>query len=290
MSLIAQYVDHDRPAMSLESMIEHIAVESGVIANMLETFKKVVPSFMLQLRDTNSHLAETAKTNDEINIKLNGKERKTLERAKHLNFITFGERIISAPENFKGDFIQYAILLNNIATVAYQTQNTILSEYNHILSSFITNKEEKISLKDHTVFFNRIKQEREAFAKELGQFLNPKVGTTKVKFREVLGRMADLEPLLKETAKLTSQHSRAKLQDINNSVNQSVDLLNIIVSGVQDGSITNVSPNATMNISRGAYEVAKYVEFVGVIYFDITVFLNCVVGMMDSIMLGHVDP
>ena len=45
-----------------------------------------------------------------------------------------------------------------------------------------------------------------------------------------------------------------------------------------------------MNISRGAYEVAKYVEFVGVIYFDITVFLNCVVGMMDSIMLDHVDP
>lgn len=289
MSLIAQYVDHDRPAMSLESMIEHIAVESGVIANMLETFKKVVPSFLYQLRDTNKHISELSNTTDDLGIKLNSKERKAIERARHLDFVTFGERIISAPENFKGDFIQYAVLLNHVATLAYQSQNTILAEYNHILSSFITNKEEKISLKDHTLFFNRVKQEREGLTEKLKDFLNPKVGTSKVKFREVLGRMGDLEPLLKETAKLSSQHSRAKLQDINNSVNQCVDLLNIIVSGVEDGTITNVSPNATMNISRGAYEVAKYVEFVGVIYFDITVFLNCVVGMLDSVMLGHTE-
>lgn len=289
MSLIAQYVDHDRPSMSLESMIEHIAVESGVIANMLETFKKVVPSFLYQLRDTNKHISELSNTTDDLGVKLNSKERKAIERARHLDFVTFGERIISAPENFKGDFIQYAVLLNHIATLAYQSQNTILAEYNHILSSFITNKEEKISLKDHTLFFNRVKQEREGLAEKLKDFLNPKVGTSKVKFREVLGRMGDLEPLLKETAKLSSQHSRAKLQDINNSVNQCVDLLNIIVTGVQDGSISNVSPNATMNISRGAYEVAKYVEFVGVIYFDITVFLNCVVGMLDSVMLGHAE-
>lgn len=280
---LAQFVKQDS-CVSLESHLEHIALEGEFLVNMLETFKTTIPSFLTKLKDANTHLAETSKAQDNLDIELSKKEKKALEYSKHLDFVGFGDRLISVPENFKGDFIKYAILLNNIATVAYQTQNTVLAEYNQILSAFITNKEDKISLKDHTSFFNRIKAERESYNEKLGDFLNKKSGVSKMRFRDVLSRMSDLEPLVRQANYLSSQHSRAKLQDINSSVNHCVDLLNLVVTGVQDGTITNISPNATMNISRGAYEVAKYVEFVGIIYFDITVFLNSVNSMLDAVI------
>lgn len=280
---LAQFMNQDS-CVSLESHLERISLESEFLVNMLETFKTVIPSFVSKLRDANTHLADTSKAQDTLDIELSKKEKKALEYSKHLDFVGFGDRLISVPENFKGDYIKYAMLLNNVATVAYQTQNTILAEYNQILSAFITNKEDKISLKDHTTFFNRIKAEREAYGEKLGVFLNKKTGVSKMRFRDVISRMADLEPLIHQASQLGSQHSRAKLQDINHSVDHCVDLLDLVVTGVQDGTIKNISPNATMNISRGAYEVAKYVEFVGLVYFDITVFLNSVNSMLDSII------
>lgn len=280
---LAQFMNQDS-CVSLESHLERISLESEFLVNMLETFKTAIPSFVSKLRDANAHLFETAKAQDTLDIELSKKEKKALEYSKHLDFVGFGDRLISVPENFQGDYIKYAALLNTIATIAYQTQNTILAEYNQILSAFITNKEDKISLKDHTAFFNRIKAERESYAEKLGDFLNKKSGVSKMRFRDVISRMADLETLIHHASRLGSQHSRAKLHDINSSVNHSVDLLDLVVNGVQDGTIKNISPNATMNISRGAYEVAKYVEFVGLIYFDITVFLNSVNSMLDSIL------
>lgn len=280
---LAQFMNQDS-CVSLESHLERISLESEFLVNMLETFKTAIPSFVSKLRDANAHLFETAKAQDTLDIELSKKEKKALEYSKHLDFVGFGDRLISVPENFKGDYIKYAALLNTIATIAYQTQNTILAEYNQILSAFITNKEDKISLKDHTAFFNRIKAERESYTEKLGDFLNKKSGVSKMRFRDVISRMADLETLIHHASRLGSQHSRAKLHDINSSVNHSVDLLDLVVNGVQDGTIKNISPNATMNISRGAYEVAKYVEFVGLIYFDITVFLNSVNSMLDSIL------
>ena len=280
---LAQFVQTQEPTVSLESMLEVIALESGVMANMLETFKKVVPSFLLKLKETNQFLSNNLEEQDKLRLSLSGKEKSAISRAKHLDYLTFGDRVISIPENFKGDFIKYAVQLNAVATAAYQTQSLVLLEYNQILSSFLTNKEDKISLKDHTTFFNRIKAEREGYAHKLAAFRNEKTGVTKTRFRSVISRMADVEALVNETSKLTSQHSKAKLHDIHRTVNESVDLLNMIIEGIQDGTISNISPNATMNISQGAYEVAKYVEFVGVVYFDITVFLNCVENMIDAL-------
>lgn len=281
---LAQFMNNSSNGVSLETHLEQIALESNYLVNMLETFKTAIPSFTNKIRDVVSHLSGIANTQDNLNQGLTNKEHKALKIAKDLSFVGFGERIISIPENFKGSFIDYAKLLNLTATEAYQVQNTILAEYNVILSSFITNKEDRLALKDHTTFFNKIKDQREESGKKLGKFLNNKTGISKAKFRDVISRMAELEELIKVTSDLSSQHSRAKLQDIQSSVNHCVDLLDMIITGVKDGTITHISPNATMNISRGAYEIAKYVELVGIIYFDITVFLNCVDSMLEVIV------
>lgn len=271
-------------ALSLESQLERIAIENDVLANLLETFKTVIPNFVSQLRNTNAHFVETNKEQSDVDVKLSTKEKDVIEAARHIDYLNFGERPISIPEGFKGNLLKYAELLEKITAEAYQAQNTILAEYNGILSSFITNKEDKISLKDHTSFFERIKNRREELSKELSSFANSTTGVSKAKFKSVVGRMAEIEPLFKQAARLTGNHSAAKLNEIHSAVNHSVDLLDIVIKGVTDGKITHISGNATQNIAKGAYEVAKYVEFVGIIYFDVTVFLNTLNGVADAIL------
>lgn len=274
----------DGPMLSLESQLDCIALESGITANLLETFKRVLPNFAQRLKDVNAHLFDSSKSQDEIVIKLSRKQKAVLEMVPHVDFLNFGERLVSVPENFKGNVLQYALTLNGIVSEVYQLHNTILAEYNGILSSFITNKDDKFSLKDHSAFFARIKKERDGFTKRLMEFTNPKAGVSKAKFKSIMYRMSDMDPLVREVAKLTQQHSRTKLTEIQNAVNHSTDLLDIVITGVQDGTITHISPNATLNISKGAYEVAKYVELVGVVYFDVTVLLNTVDNMMTAVL------
>ncbi len=270
--------------LSLESQLERISLESDVLANLIETFKTTIPNFLGQLKSVSAHFAETGREQAKINIDLSKKERQVIEAASHIDYLNFGERLISVPEGFKGDLLKYSVLLNKIVTEAYQAQNTILSEYNTILSSFISNKEDKISLKDHTAFFERIQKRRAELTKELSNFSNSTTGVSKAKFKSVVSRMGDVQALYEEANKLSKLHSAAKLNEIQNAVNHSVDLLDIIIKGVLDGKTTNVSPNATQNIAKGAYEVAKYVEFVGVVYFDVTVFLNTLDGLSDAIL------
>lgn len=284
MKIFGNECSEGQVAISLESQLQRIAVESEVLVNLIETFKTTIPNFVNNLKDVNLHFLDSLKEQTKSDISLSKKEKKVIEIASHIDFLNFGERLVSVPEGFKGNLLSYAQLLNKTATEAYQVQNTVLNEYSAILSSFITNKEDKISLKDHTEFFSRIKSKRLELSNQLSHFTGPVTGVSKSKLKNVLSRISDIEPLLKEASKLSNQHSRARLTDIHASVSSCVDLLDIIIKNVSEGKIDNVSPNATKNISAGAFEVAKYVEFVGIIYFDIMVFLNSLDSIMDTIL------
>jgi hypothetical protein len=62
-----------------------------------------------------------------------------------------------------------------------------------------------------------------------------------------------------------------------------VDLLDLIIGGVQSGNISNVSPEAAINISNGAFEIARYVRFISQVYFTVEVFLNIVDQLTETL-------
>lgn len=270
--------------LSLESQLKMLSLESNFTANFADLFRETIPSFLTNLIHIKQNITATEHAQAEVVYKLNKKERQAIEIAKHLSFLTFGDRIVFVPESFAGNLLNYTKVLKAIVSEAYKVQLETMAEYNTILSSFLTNRDDKISLKDHTAFFTKIKDERERFTKELSVFRASQVGGSKAQIKNIMDRMGDLEFIIKEAKDLASSHEQARLNQLKESVSQSIDLLNLIIDNVKTGKIQNVSANATMNIAQGAYEVAKYVEFISIVYFDISVLLNCIDKLLDVIV------
>lgn len=271
-------------SLSMETHLERIALEGELVANVINTFRTAVPTFIQSLMDSKQQFMKSFQDNRNIVTDLTKKEKNAIDAARHLDFLNYGDRLISVPESFEGNLLDYAKSLRQVADIVYKVQNTVITDYKTILSSFITNKEDKLSLKDHTDFFKRIQLQREQLQKELKQFAASKTGESKAKLNTVMRRFAELEPLVKEVSLLTNAHEMTKLNHIADSVNECVDLLTIITDGMQRSTINNVSSNAALNISQGAYEVAKYVEFVSIVYFDVTVLLNCVDKLVNTLI------
>lgn len=109
--------------------------------------------------DTKTYLHKT-KINGDIKL-INSLNKDLHTKIKLVNYVENRELLISVPEGFQGNFTEYSKLLNELTSKIYPEANKLLTEYKFIISGFLTNKDEKISLKDYTTFFNQVKRQRE---------------------------------------------------------------------------------------------------------------------------------
>jgi hypothetical protein len=269
--------------VSMESNLERVVLESDVLANMLTSFNRVIPSFRESIINYSNLIVGLV---EDKNIDLNDLDKDSKEAvlsSRSLSYINFGDILITVPENFHGSMLDYIKTLSDVTTEVYTLNESILSEYNAILSSFITNKDDKISLKDHTDFFKKVKAKRLFILEKLGRFTKDS-GVSKVKLKSVISRMSDIEPIIRESINIGKLHNKAVITNVRDSVAKSTDLLDIIIKQTKNGDITNMSPAATLNISMGAYEVAKMVELLGVIYYDVNVLLKVVKELVNTLI------
>lgn len=254
--------------LSLESQMARLNLEAFSLGNVISSFKATLPTLTDTLKTQFTSLVNHDDVSDQVkDAKLHfGRLKVKLPYASYLNY---SKTLISVPEGFKGDLLAYAQALNKMGPEIYQEANKTLGEYNFVLSSFITNKENKISLKDHTDLFVRVKQRRERLTEELNHFFKAESNLSKQYLGDAVGRFADLETLVSSVDKLRMEHQSANVRDISEAVKKSIDLLQVIVEDTEKNGIAQVSGNAAMNISQGAYELGKYVEFVSIYRFRI---------------------
>lgn len=268
--------------VSLESQMGRLALESGVLSNVIETFKHTVPALAQHLfegykgltigEDLQPHTQQVKLEFGKLKVKL-----------AHANFVNAADVLISVPEGFKGDLLAYSQSLGAISGDIFREANQILGEYNFALSAFITNKDHQISLKDHTAVFLRVKAARETFAAEIGKYFDPDSNLSKLKLKQVVNRFGDLDDLVKGVDKLNVQRKSQNVKDISMAVKKSLDMLDLILKSAQEKGMTNISPNAAMNISTGAYEIGKYVEFIAVYRFRVEQLVSTIEKLMTQI-------
>jgi hypothetical protein len=269
--------------LSLELQLERLALEANFLPNVIASFKKTVNSLFAALKDSESAIKGLLDKKEVClaDIKIYGESIKITDKIIYTNY---GERLISKPENFQGHFLDYAEVLNTVASDLYKLRSEIMPQYIGILSSFLTNKDDKISLKDYNHVYARVANERTNVTNKLKQFFPKDNGLTKVEFKKVIARLADLKPLYSQTTTLAKLQNKSNLTIIQNDVTQCTELLNMLIDEVNNGTITNISSNAALNIADGAYEIAKFVELIGIVYFDTMVFVNIVNRLAEEMV------
>lgn len=255
-------LDFDVPKISLERQLEQLAIESNVLANVIDTFRNIVPDLKTKIFEIKDRLTSSTTASDKDVKHCEELFRHLSPKIKYANYVNYSKTLVAVPESFKGNLLQYILLLNKHAPEVYSEANKLLGEYNFVLSTFISNKETKISIKDNTDIFHKAKTTRERISVEISAFFPTNNPQSRNYLGHVIERFYDLEKILEETKKLNNTHSKQNIKNIAELVNNSCDSLDIIIRNLQTDGVGNVSGNSAKNISEGAYEVAKYVEFV----------------------------
>ena len=275
MKLMNDVVD----AVSMEEIKEVVALESFVSANMLDTLKSYVPHLVTNIKDSMVSISSLFSGSRDTLSYIKGDTKHIVAAVSHVGFMNVSDIVVSTPEGFIGNYLQYAKTLVKVTDATKSSVNELFSEYNTILTAFATNKDDKISLQDHTQFFKKIESQRENHNKAISVFFSKNKSTSKAKLLSVVSRTTELEELYGVVANLVKLQESLSMTDIQNNVTKTIGVLDVITQQLQSGSVSKASGIAAKNICAGAYELAKYVEFIAVLYFDTTVFINIVQSM-----------
>ena len=255
-------------SVSIENRLEVLSLEAINVANVIEVFKNILPDLNVKITETLDKLS-FYKDNNSPEIKEILSNYKELEKKlKLINYVDKRDLLISIPEGFKGNLNKYLDLITEISNNVYPEANKLLNNYKLILSGFLTNKDQKISLTDHTNFFNSIRVKRESNISKLS-FYQTNNNSSKAKLKDSIEKINDIDLLVKKTEIINKVRNNNSLQELVGTVQEISKLLDTVIERVSVGDIANVSGASAKNLSEGAYEVAKYIEFVSLFNFRV---------------------
>jgi hypothetical protein len=255
--------------VSVEQQLDRIAFESNFTSNLIELFKTTLPSVVQKIHEavSSSFIAKEPDAAVNFGRQLKGDYKSLSKKLETSNFINFKDMLVQVPEGFKGNFTEYLDFQDKVFNQVIANGNELLSEYSVILAAFITNKENKLSLKDHTGFYKKIQAQRVELAKGFDKFFNVNSDSPLQRLNQIIGRFEDVEDIVDKTVKLETNTKQSNLNEIQSSVKKISGYLDILIKQVQDDSVSNVSGSAARNIAEGAFEVAKFVEFISLFHF-----------------------
>ena len=279
----------DKTSLAVEQQLEHLALEAGFLSNLSQGLRKIIPSLLEKLQGSVTMLAGVVAEDSAAtigNTQLTAKQKETLAKLKALDFLVFAETPVQVPENFKGNLHSYLVTLNNLSPKVYSGVNALLGEYNVILSTFINNKEIQTSLKTHQALFRGVQGAREQREKMIHHYFPKTTGVSRLPLKQVLSKAGEVEHTFKESNKLRGDSSKRNLTQLNDMVQQATDMLKVVLKQIEDNPNNKIGPEATMDISRGAYEIAKEIEHVAGFHYQVMVAIKSS-DNLTTVVLGE---
>ena len=272
--------------ISLESQMQLLALESGLVNNLIDRVKDIIPALMSKIAAVNDSIFGYSDKEKGIKLEL-AMSKHLSEQLKTSKFTNYNSVLISTPEGFHGSFLLAIKLFNDIHDDIVKDSKEALQEYNTLLASFITNKEDKKSLQDHTAFYKALSKKRTIALTSIGQHFTAKNSRTTARLGEVINRFADIPELVEHINKLARSHRKFDLEGLSKEIKNCTKSLQNIIDGISTGSISGISGQASNNLATGAYEIGLYIELVSVYRYRTEQLISSVDGLlsvMDEIL------
>lgn len=265
-------LSHTEYNYTLEHQMEQLALESEVLANVINTFRNAVPNLLGMLKEKVNFINEEKDVPEHLlNISKNYKELS--KKLPQVPYASVNQTLVSVPENFYGSFLDYSEFLNKHASELYSSANEILSEYHSSLAIFLSNQNSNIGLSDYTNIYRNVKKNREDLTSKFKVYFPKDTGLSKQKLSTVIDRFADLDKLVHEITSLEKNQQKQSLATFKTSVDQCVELLQLVVKRTEEKSLDKISGPTAKNIAEGAFELGKFVELVALFRFRVQQFM-----------------
>lgn len=258
---------------ALESQMELLALESEALANVIETFRSIVPNLLNNLKEKIAGFSNDEDLPKHI-AQLNSEYKDLNKKLPQISYASVNQMLVSVPENFLGNFLDYAEFLNKNASELYSNANNVLTDYHSTLAVFLSNSSSQTSLQDYSNIYRTVKKTREELIDKFKVYFPKDTGLSKQRLATVLHRFADLDKLIKEVINLEKVQNKQSLTTFKTSIDQCVELLDLVIKRTEEKSVDKVSGAAAKNIADGAYELAKFIELVALFRFKVKQFIS----------------
>lgn len=171
------------------------------------------------------------------------------------------------PEGFKGNLLTYFILMQQVLNYSQDIALPALQEFYVLVADVVSNKSSRKSVKDLAGMFSGYSKSREQYAKELASYFVPHSSQADRAFGEIFGGGRQLSEMYSEKYKLKRLLADIKISKYTDAVSKIRNGMQALVDIVGRGENTYLSPAQVKNITEGAYEMARQVEFFSLNYF-----------------------
>jgi hypothetical protein len=266
---------NDDMSSSLIVNLKTLGLEDLTASDSTDIFNQILPKLVHQFKSLKEELVSTVFSIFSL------KEKRVLNNLKTLNYINLSQSLVTTPQGFKGYFLDYLQSIEKIQTQAYKDADEFIKEYQMVLSSFITNKDDQISSKDLSFFYNRMEQRTLESNGEIAKFFNAPNKIARSKLQSVLARISDLETISQVVKNIESKHNIDDLKSIEISIVKITSMLDIIIEQMKKQDTSKVSRQAALNLSQGAYNLARYIEFISLLHFRTSIILKVIDDLFD---------
>lgn len=272
------------PRHNLDTQMQRLAMEASILSNVINTFRSVIPS----LTDKLSSVAANFQPSDDHTktvVELTKFVESNKEKIKEVGIVKHSETLIPVPEGFdaKAKICGYLDHLIQAAPVITHGVQEILSEYHIVLSTFISNKDAKTSIRDHSTFYKRIKKQRSEVSEPLASYFDKGLDRSRLPFGKVYDQTQELFTATGKVVELNKMRAKHDLKFVKGQVTDCVNLLKIIVTQSERQDFSEVSGAVAMDLSEGAIEVGFWVELVALYHYRVEQAIQSVKLQVETI-------
>lgn len=241
-----------------------LTMEGRLTANVIATFRNTFPTVANYLED--QILSFKSRDDTGFNFEKRTKHFSDYKaKADKLNFVTSCELLVAAPRGLNSKYVPYLRFLNEEGAVFIKDGSKLLEDYYRVLSTFISSKEAKTSLRDYTAFFTATQLKLDKLKEQMASYFNEKSVVTTLPLYAMYERGADVVESVELSKALNKVRDNADKSDTLAQVERISELLELVIQRSNEEGIGDVSAAAADNIAQGAMVVAQYVEMLGVL-------------------------
>lgn len=264
---------------SHEEFLERLALESSIKTNVIAFFQDALPSLTQKLK---GYVSSLKFEEQHPNIQSIEKDYADLEHA-HLEkrFLLHRDILVQVPEGFKGEFLPYVHALDAMGAKLYEQTHQLLTEYRFVLSSILTNQEQRTSLKDLTASYEKVAAARSKLEHGIAPFFEDSA-VSRARLISVLPSFREGRELVRATKRLNQYTDVKQLRTLQQSVKEVVEVIDVLEAQVAKSDMTEISPEIVKNIGLGAYELAQHIDKVVVFHYAVLSIIGCVEQLMKK--------
>lgn len=274
---------------SYDELREKLVMESASSSINAETilglFSELIPKASGVISNITATLTNSVRVDSEVKeLGLVTKQYKeVLTLTKNIPFMSFADTVVLVPEGFKGDLATYSKVLAALRHTVIQDAMEVMRDYEIQLSIFLNNADSRKSLEKYDFNYKKVEAKRKDIETSIMRYFASSGVKSRLKLGQVVSRYADLTDIFKNAETLSGYKTKQDLEKLVNSSATITGILKLIKGKMEKNEIDVISGQAAKNISEGSYQVAKYLEIVSLVMFNVEVYLGCVNVMSDQL-------